>query len=46
MAGEILREEELAIWMQFNPPAAQAREAAERRRKSGPQQWPSDREPC
>jgi glycosidase len=42
MAGEILREEELAIWMQFNPPAARAREAAERRRKTGQQQWLSD----
>jgi glycosidase len=42
MAGEILREEELAIWLQFNPPAARAREAAERRRKTGQQQWPSD----
>jgi len=42
MAGEILREEELAIWMQFNPQAAQAREAAERRRQTGHQQWPSD----
>jgi glycosidase len=45
MAGEILREEELAIWMQFNPPAAQARAAAEaaakRRWESGQQQWPS-----
>ncbi len=41
IAGEILREEELAIWMQFNPPAAQARAAAERRRQSGQQQWPS-----
>ena len=29
IAGEILREEELAIWMQFNPAAMQAREAAE-----------------
>ncbi|MDR3792841.1 MAG: alpha-amylase family glycosyl hydrolase [Terracidiphilus sp.] len=29
MAGEILHEEELAIWMQFNPPAAQARAAAD-----------------
>jgi len=29
IAGEILHEEELAIWMQFNPPAAQARAAAE-----------------
>jgi len=27
-AGEILHEEELAIWMQFNPPAAQARAAS------------------
>jgi len=42
MAGEILHEEELAIWMQFNPQAAQAREAAERRRQAGGQQWPSD----
>src|ERR1039457_2606296 len=41
IATEILHEEELAIWMQFNPPAAQAREAAERRRQSGQQQWPS-----
>ncbi len=45
MAGEVLREEELAIWMQFNPPAVQARaaaeEAARRRRETGTQQWPS-----
>ena len=45
IAGEILREEELAIWMQFNPSAVQARtraeEAARRRRESGQQQWPS-----
>jgi glycosidase len=41
MAGEILREEELAVWMQFNPPAVQAREAAERHRQTGQQQWPS-----
>jgi dienelactone hydrolase/glycosidase len=45
MAGEILHEEELAVWMQFNPPAAQAHaaalEAARRRRESGTQQWPS-----
>jgi len=41
IATEILHEEELAIWMQFNPPAAQARAAAERRRQSGQQQWPS-----
>ena len=44
MAGEILHEEELAIWMQFNPPAAKARaaaeEAARRRRERGEQQWP------
>jgi glycosidase len=39
MAGEILREEELALWMLFNPDAARAREAAERR--TGHQQWPS-----
>ncbi len=41
MAGEILREEELAIWMQFNPPAKWAQEAAERHRRAGQQQWPS-----
>jgi len=45
VAGEILREEELAIWMQFNPPAMQARTAAEaaarRRWETGAQQWPS-----
>jgi len=45
LAGEILHEEELAIWMQFNPPAAQAhaaaQAAAERRRQSGEQQWPA-----
>jgi len=45
IAGEILHEEELAIWMQFNPPAAQAhaaaQAAAERRRESGQQQWAS-----
>ena len=37
LASEILHEEELAIWMQFNPPDA----AATRRRESGKQQWPS-----
>ncbi len=31
MASEILREEELAIWAQFNPPGT----------RRGPQQWPS-----
>jgi len=45
IAGEVLREEELAIWMQFNPDAARMRaaaeEAARRRRESGMQQWPS-----
>jgi glycosidase len=45
IAGEILHEEELAIWMQFNPEAARVRSAAEeaarRRRESGEQQWPS-----
>ncbi len=41
MAGEILHEEELGIWMQFNPQAARAREAAERHRQTGHQQWPS-----
>jgi glycosidase len=45
MAGEVLHEEELAIWMQFNPPAAQAhaaaQAAAQRRREAGQQQWPS-----
>jgi glycosidase len=50
LAGEILQEEELAIWAMFNPPDpdAQARalaaaaEAAARRRQRGDQQWPSD----
>ena len=50
LAGEILHEEELAIWAQFNSPDpdAQARalaaaaEAAARRRQRGDQQWPSD----
>jgi glycosidase len=45
IAGEVLREEDLAIWMQFNPDAVRARataeEAARRRRESGTQQWPS-----
>lgn len=45
IAAEILREEELAIWMQFNPGAQQARnaadEAAKRRWERGEQQWPS-----
>jgi glycosidase len=51
VAGEILHEEELAIWAQFNPPAVQAeaeeraravaQAAAEKRRESGQQQWPS-----
>ena len=49
IAGEILHEEELAIWAQFNPPdaeanaaaAARAREAAERHRRQGQQQWHS-----
>jgi len=36
IAGEILREEELAIWMRFNPPD----ETARKRRESGKQQWP------
>jgi glycosidase len=35
IAGEILHEEELAIWMQFNPPTDA------QRRESGRQQWPS-----
>jgi glycosidase len=30
MAGEVLHEEELAIWMQFNPPGSQVAEAARR----------------
>jgi len=45
IAGEILREEERAIWMMFNPEASKAREAAEAaarlRREKGTQQWPS-----
>jgi glycosidase len=45
VAGEVLHEEELAVWMQFNPPAVQARAdaqaAARRREEEGTQQWPS-----
>jgi len=49
MAGEILHEEELAIWAMYNPPdpeaearaRAAAAAAAARRRASGVQQWPS-----
>jgi len=37
IATEILHEEELAIWMQFNPPDV----TAQKRRDSGKQQWPS-----
>jgi glycosidase len=52
IAGDILHEEDLAIWMRFNPPnpeseaaaraaaAAAAEEAARRRREAGTQQWP------
>src|SRR6266702_5716735 len=52
IAGEVLHEEELAIWMRFNPPNAEseaaaraaaakaAEEAARRRREQGTQQWP------
>jgi len=52
LAGDILREEELAIWLLFNPPDADAEaaaraaaaraaeEAARRRRELGLQQWP------
>ncbi len=41
IAAEILKEEELAIWMQFNPAAHAAAEAARRHRETGQQQWPS-----
>jgi len=41
IAGEILHEEELAIWMQFNPPSATAAAAEAHRRKTGQPQWPS-----
>ncbi len=51
VAGEILHEEELAIWLQFNPKGSQAAaeaeakaraaEAARLRRERGEQQWPS-----
>jgi glycosidase len=37
IAGEILHEEELAIWMQFNPPSV----TVQRRRQTGKQQWPA-----
>ncbi|MDR3762466.1 MAG: alpha-amylase family glycosyl hydrolase [Acidobacteriota bacterium] len=52
IAGDILREEDLAIWARFNPPnpeqeaaareaaARAAEEAARRRREQGTQQWP------
>jgi glycosidase len=52
IAGDILQEEELAIWMRFNPPNAEseavaraaaakaAAEAAQHRRDTGGQQWP------
>ena len=52
IAGDILREEELAIWMRFHPADAEseaaaraeaaraAEEAARRRREQGTQQWP------
>jgi len=52
IAGDILHEEELAIWMRFHPPSAEseaaaraaaakaAEEAARRRRETGGQQWP------
>src|SRR3984957_12698987 len=53
IAGEILHEEDQAIWLQFNPPDAAtepaaraaaeavAAAAAQRRRETGQQQWPS-----
>src|ERR1035437_4656513 len=41
IAGEILHEEEMAIWMQFNPPAAAAATAAQRRRESGQGEGPA-----
>ena len=53
IAGDILHEEDLAIWMRFNPPNAEseaaaraaaakaAEDAARHRRESGTQQWPS-----
>jgi glycosidase len=41
IAAGILHEEEMAIWLQFNPPAVQAQEAARRHRESGTKQWPS-----
>jgi len=49
VAGEILHEESLAIWAQFNPPdspahlaaRAAAEAAAQKRQAEGTQQWPS-----
>src|ERR1700716_2057745 len=53
IAGGVLHEEDLAIWLQFNPPNAATEAAArapaeggapaeaQRRRESGQQQWPS-----
>jgi glycosidase len=52
LAGDILQEEDLAIWMRFNPPdaaseaaaraaaAKAAEDAARHRRETGSQQWP------
>jgi glycosidase len=52
IAGDILHEEDLAIWMRFNPPNAEsesaaraaaakaAEDAARHRRERGTQQWP------
>ena len=52
IAGDILHEEELAIWARFHPPSPEseaaaraaaakaAKEAARRRREAGTQQWP------
>jgi glycosidase len=52
IAGDILHEEELAIWMRFHPPSPEseaaaraaaakaAEDAARRRREAGTQQWP------
>jgi glycosidase len=54
IAGDILQEEELAIWMRFNPPnpeseaaaraaaAKAAADAAQHRRDRGEQQWPAE----
>jgi glycosidase len=39
MAGEVLKEEERALWMLYHPASEAAREAEEHRRRTGQAQW-------